>query len=110
MSEYWYCSNLYRLKWKEKLEQQHQDEYIATKRQFERDKSYLESELSSLQQKVLKMEEVKSSSSTDYQTRLREMESNLRKLELERDQLLLSQESMKQSHKDEINALENSNK
>lgn len=38
------------------------------------------------------------------------MESEVRKLELERDQLLLTQESLRQRHKDELNALEISHK
>lgn len=92
------------------IEKQHQEEFNATKRQFERDKSYLESELRELQDKVLKIEEVKSTSTTDYSSRIRDMESKVRKLELERDQLLLTQESLRQRHKDELNALEISHK
>ena len=63
-----------------------------------------------LQKKVLKMDESKSNSVTDYSTTMRELETTIRKLELERDQLLMSLDSLKQRHKSELDSLESSHK
>ena len=90
--------------------QQQQDDFNAAKRQFANDKSYMESELRELQTKVLKLEELKTTSSTDHLSLIRELETKVRKLELERDQLIMSQESLKKRHKDEMNSLEISHK
>ena len=59
---------------------------------------------------MMKIDETRSNDVTNYDGKLRDFESKIGKLELERDQLLLSIESMKQRHKDEISALEASHK
>ena len=92
------------------LIQQYQEEFNASKRQFEREKIYLESELRELQSRMLKIDESRTASTTNYDGKIRELETKVGKLELERDQVLLSIDSMKQRHKDEIVALETSHK
>jgi len=66
--------------------------------------------LRELKAHVLKIDETRSFDVTNYDGKMRDFESKIAKLELERDQLLLSIESMKQRHKDEIAALEVSHK
>ena len=80
------------------------------KRQFERDRSYLEAEVKELQSKVLQLKETRSNSTAGYSKSVRELEANVRKLELERDQALISLSSLRDRHKSEIDALEASHK
>lgn len=82
----------------------------ASRRQFDRDKSFVESELKELQQKILKMEEVSSHNTTDYQSTIRDLETKLRKLELENNEMKLSRDNLTRRHKDEIEELEKSHK
>ena len=86
------------------------DEVNALKRQSERDKAFLESELRELQQQVLKINETKENSTTDYTSKIRDLELKVSKLEMERDHLLVSIEGVKQRHKDEMTSLETSHK
>jgi len=95
---------------KKSIETKYQEEFNSSRRQFERDKSFMESELRDLHQKVLQLEESKSHSSTDHMSIIRELENKVRKLELENKELLLSKDSVSKRHQDEIVALEISHK
>ena len=56
------------------------------------------------------MEENKTKSNLKSSNKVTDLENKIRKLELERDQLLASQDATKQRHKDELAALEASHK
>lgn len=56
------------------------------------------------------MEEVSSHNTTDYQYTIRDLETKLRKLELENNEMKLSRDNLTRRHKDEIEELEKSHK
>lgn len=56
------------------------------------------------------MEEVSSHNTTDYQSTIRDLETKLRKLELENNEMKLSRDNLIRRHKDEIEELEKSHK
>ncbi|XP_066919700.1 fas-binding factor 1 homolog [Clytia hemisphaerica] len=92
------------------LNEKYQEEFNSTKRDFEREKSYMESELRELKAKMMKLGESRSHENVNFDGKIRELENRASKLEVEKDQLLLSVESQRERHKEEIAALESSHK
>ena len=78
--------------------------------QHEKNRLSLETELRDLQAKISSFEEGKLKSNLESTSRIEELENKIRKLELEKDQLVNSQEMLKKRHEDEIKAMENSHK
>ena len=70
----------------------------------------MESELRELKARMLKLDESRCHENVNFDGKIRELENKASKLEVEKDQLLLSVESMRERHKEELAALESSHK
>lgn len=85
-------------------------EYEVASEHREQQKTRLEEEVKELMKKVQEMEGVRQKKDLDATSKVSELEGKIRRLELEREQLLSTIEALKTRHRDELASIDSSHK
>ncbi|XP_068761352.1 fas-binding factor 1 homolog [Montipora capricornis] len=99
-----------KLKAESELQQSRLMEYQVASEHQEQQKTQLEEEVKELVKRVQEMEGSRLKKELDAASKVSEFEGKVRRLELERDQLLTTIESLKTRHKDELANIETAHK
>ncbi|KAJ7371137.1 hypothetical protein OS493_027825 [Desmophyllum pertusum] len=99
-----------KLKAESELQQSRLMEYEVVNDQHEQQKTRLEEEVKELMKRVHEMDGVRHKKDLDAGSKVSELERKVRRLELEREQLLTTIEALKTRHKDELANIDTSHK
>jgi len=99
-----------KLKAESELQQSRLMEYEVTSEHREQQKMRLEEEVKELMKKVQEMAGIRHKKDLDATSKVSELEGKVRRLELEREQLLSTIEALKTRHKDELTNIDSSHK